>query len=239
MKALILAAGLGTRLAPITNDRPKSLVPVNGKPILLKQIENLHENGITDIIIVSGYKADILEKTVHEIYPEINIIESVDYATTNNMYSAYIAREAIGDNSFLMMNADVFYDASVIKALLENSDDNAIVTDVGTYIEESMKVVEKKGRLIKISKTILPEEALGVSIDVYKFSREGGNAFFAKCVEYIESKKELKMWSEVALNDILPEVVFKACPLEGRWLEIDNYDDLSAAEKLFAETRYK
>ena len=47
------------------------------------------------------------------------------------------------------------------------------------------------------------------------------------------------MWSEVALNDILPEVVFKACPLEGRWLEIDNYDDLSAAEKIFAETRYK
>ena len=96
MKALILAAGLGTRLAPITNDRPKSLVPVNGKPILMKQIENLHENGITDITIVSGYKAEILEKAVHQLYPEINIIESVDYATTNNMYSAYIAREAIG-----------------------------------------------------------------------------------------------------------------------------------------------
>ena len=49
MKALILAAGLGTRLAPITNDRPKSLVPVNGKPIIIKQIENLYENSITDI----------------------------------------------------------------------------------------------------------------------------------------------------------------------------------------------
>ena len=59
-KALILAAGLGTRLAPITNDRPKSLVPVNGKPILIKQIENLKENGIEDITIVSGYRADKL-----------------------------------------------------------------------------------------------------------------------------------------------------------------------------------
>lgn len=235
MKALILAAGLGTRLAPITNDRPKSLVPVNGKPILMKQIENLHENGITDITIVSGYKADILEKTVHQLYPEIKIIESVDYATTNNMYSAYIARESIGENGFLMMNADVYYDSSVISALLEDKAENAIVTDVGTYIEESMKVVEENGKLIKISKAITPEDALGASIDVYKFSKEAGKAFFAKCAEYIEEKKELKMWSEVALNDILPEVVFKASPLVGRWLEIDNHDDLAAAEKLFAE----
>lgn len=234
-KALILAAGLGTRLAPITNDRPKSLVPVNGKPILLKQIENLLENGITDITIISGYKADILEKTVHEKYPEINIIESVDYATTNNMYSAYLGKDAVGDSDFLMMNADVFYDSSVVKALLACDSPNAIVTDIGTYLEESMKVVKENGRLVKISKAISEEEALGASIDVYKFSKEGGAAFFAKCAEYIENKKELKLWSEVALNDILCEVVFEECPLVGRWLEIDNHDDLAAAEKLFAE----
>ncbi|HEW9691728.1 TPA: NTP transferase domain-containing protein, partial [Streptococcus pneumoniae] len=54
MKALILAAGLGTRLAPITNEVPKSLVPVNGKPILMKQIENLYQNNITDITIIAG-----------------------------------------------------------------------------------------------------------------------------------------------------------------------------------------
>ena len=62
MKALILAAGLGTRLAPITDHCPKSMVPVNGKPILIKQIENLHQNGVTDITIVSGYKAEVLER---------------------------------------------------------------------------------------------------------------------------------------------------------------------------------
>lgn len=235
MKSLILAAGLGSRLAPITNEKPKSLVPVNGKPILFQQIENLHENGITDIVIVSGYKADILEQAVHEKYPEIQIIESVDYATTNNMYSAYIARKEIGNNDFLMMNADVFYDASVITELIACKASNAIVTDIGTYMEESMKVVEQNGRIAQISKEIAKADALGSSIDVYKFSTEGGQAFFSKCAEYIEDEKERKLWSEVALNDILKEVEFKACPLKGRWLEIDNHEDLTAAEKLFSE----
>lgn len=235
MKVLILAAGLGTRLAPITNDKPKSLVPVNGIPILIKQIENLHENSITDITIISGYKADILECMINEKYPEIKIIRNSNYAVTNNMYSAYLARKAFCGNAFLMMNADVFYDASVIAALLKCDAENAIVTDIGTYMEESMKVVEKDGRLIQISKEIKLEDALGTSIDVYRFSATAGEAFFNRCVEYIEGMNEVKLWSEMALNDILEYVEFKACPLEGRWFEIDNHDDLAAAEKLFAE----
>lgn len=235
MKALILAAGFGSRLAPITYECPKSLVPVNGKPILIKQIENLTANGITDITIISGYKAEVLEAAVRAVHPEANIICSVDYATTNNMYSAYMAKEAMNGEGFLMMNADVFFDPSVIRALLDCEYPNAIVTDIGTYMEESMKVVEENGRLMKISKAITPEEALGASIDVYKFSAEGAAAFFRKCAEYIEDRREVKLWSEVALNDILPEVEFHACPLNGRWFEIDNHEDLAAAEKLFAE----
>lgn len=238
-KALILAAGLGTRLAPITNHKPKSLVAVNGKPILLKQIENLILNGIADITVVSGYKADVLEREVHKQYPEVKILESADYAVTNNMYSAYVGMKSMFPDGiikpFYMMNADVFYDASVIAALEKEPYNNLIAVDVGRYMEESMKVVEKDGRLVEISKQITQENALGCSIDVYKFGADGGRAFFDRCVEYIEKKKELKKWSEAALNDALGDVVFRTCPLDGRWLEIDNHEDLAAAEALFAE----
>ena len=240
VKALILAAGLGTRLAPLTNDRPKSMVPVNGKPIILKQIENLKENGITDITIISGYKADVLEKAVHKDHPDIRIIESTDYMNTNNMYSAYLGLKNMFEGDFapfLMMNADVFYDPSVIRALLDQKDGNAIVVDIGRYMEESMKVIEENGRLTAISKKIGEKEALGCSIDVYKFDMDGGRAFFECCRNYIENKNELKLWSEVALNDALSKTSFKACPLEGRWLEIDNHEDLKEAEKLFKEER--
>lgn len=233
MKALILAAGFGSRLAPLTNNLPKSLVEVNGKPILFKQIDNLLENGITDITIVSGYKSEILEQKVNNNYKGIKIIESKDYATTNNMYSAFLGISSIGIEDMIMMNADVFFDSSIIATLLAFPYENAIVTDIDNYNEESMKVIEKDGKLIKISKEISKMEALGSSIDVYKFSKSATKEFYDKCKEYIFIEKKLKMWSEVALNDILSCVEFKACPLNGRWFEIDNFDDLSRAEKLF------
>lgn len=233
MKALLLAAGIGSRLAPLTDDIPKSLVPVNGKPILLKQLENLYDNGITDITVISGYRANMLEAAVHDRFRDVTIIKSPDYAHTNNMYSAWLAREAMAGDDFLMMNADVFMDSSIIRALLDFDWPNAIVTDIGFYLEESMKVVEKDGRIAHISKLIPADEALGASIDVYRFSPEGGDAFFRKCAEYIEGRGEKKLWSEVALDGILNEIEFRACPLEGRWFEIDNHDDLATAERIF------
>ena len=237
-KALILAAGVGNRLAPITDRLPKSLVPINGKPIIFKQVENLIDNGVSDITIVAGYKSDMLEEAIHGVWPEIHIVNSTNYSNTNNMYSAWLGiRSMFPDGSivpFLMMNADVFFDSSVLTELLATSSPNAVVVDIGRYIEESMKVVEKDGRLIAISKTITPEEAIGSSIDVYKFGIDGGRAFFAKCSEYIKVKNELRHWSEVALNDAFAEAEFRVCQLVGRWVEIDNLQDLTAAIELFS-----
>ena len=239
-RALILAAGYGSRLAPITDAMPKALVPVNGTPILFKQIEGLHENDVFDITIISGYRADVLEKAVHDRWPEIRVVQSRDYATTNNMYSAYLGIQAMFPDGvvgpFLMMNADVFFDASVLAALLAFEAPDAIVVDIGRYLEESMKVVEADGRLAAISKTIVPEAALGSSIDVYRFSAAGGAAFMEACRVYIEDRRQLRLWSEVALNDVLMAgaVRFAACPLDGRWFEIDNHEDLAAAIALFS-----
>ncbi len=234
MKALILAAGLGTRLAPITDEHPKCMTEViDGKTIIQNQIENLRACGIDDITVITGYKSNLLENYINSLYSDINFIESINYNSTNNMYSAFLAKDVIKNSEFLMMNADVFFDVSALKTLIDFEAADAIVVDIGTYIEESMKVVELDGKLIQISKEITPDKALGSSIDIYKFSTKGGRAFFNKCDEYINIKKELKLWSEVALNDILKECNFKACPLKGRWYEIDTHEDLDKARILF------
>ena len=233
MKALILAAGLGTRLAPLTDRIPKTLVPVNGTPIIFKQLQNLIENGVRDISIVCGYRAEQLKNAIYSVFPEAHFIDNLDYAETNNMYSAYLARKYFDHDSFLMMNGDVFFDSSVIKDLLDFQSMDAIAVDVGHYQTESMKVVQKDEQIISISKEIPRDKAYGVSIDVYKFSKKASAAFFSCCTDYIERKKELKNWSEVALNDILGSCFFQACPLRGRWYEVDDHEDLKNAEKLF------
>lgn len=238
MKALILAAGMGTRLAPLTDSCPKCMVKVNGKPIIVKQIENLLDCGITDITVMSGYKHEVLESLLNSLGKGIKTVYNKDYNSTNNMYSAFMAKDDFYGESFVMMNADVFFDASVLHEVLKAEPNSSqIIVDIGSYNLESMKVIydSNEQRIVEISKTIPQESALGCSIDVYKFSAEGGKKFFDKCEDYIVKQGNLKLWSEVALNAALKEANFKPCKLNGRWFEIDNLNDLHQAEVLFGD----
>ena len=155
MKALILAAGLGTRLAPITDNYPKCMTEVvNDITIIEQQIKSLLENNIKDITVVVGYKSDILIPYLKTLYKDINIIENKDFQNTNNMYSAFLGYKNLKDSDFIMMNADVFFDSKTLKSLIDDINSDAIVTDIGTWNEESMKVVEANGKLVSISKQI-------------------------------------------------------------------------------------
>lgn len=235
MKAIILAAGLGTRLRPLTNDRPKCMVEVNGVKIIQKQLENLIQNGIKkeDICVISGYEAEKLEEFINHNFKGVNIIRNSDYSKTNNMYSMYLARDFVKNNEFILMNADVFYESVVIKELLNDERKNLMVCDNGTYIEESMKIVKEASEIKEISKQISEKEAYGVTIDVYKFSKNANEKFIKIIVDYIENKQELNAWTEVAINKLVKEEKFDSLDIKYKWVEIDNHDDLRQAEQLF------
>lgn len=236
MKAIILAAGLGSRLRPITDEIPKCMVAVNGQPIINKQISNLLENGFLeeDIIVVGGYKAEVLEEYLNTHFPNVKLIKNERYAETNNMYSLYLALKEIGDMPFLLMNADVFYASMIISGLLSNEDDNAIAVDKSGYIEESMKVCVSEDNVIThISKAITEDEYYAVSIDVYKISKEGKRILMDMVRDFIEIRKDENSWTEVALDQIFKSCVFKPYTIDGKWVEIDNHEDLKLAESLF------
>ena len=117
MNAIILAAGMGTRLRPLTNDRPKCLVAVNGVPMVERQIQFLKEKGIDDITLISGYKAEALEY-LKEKYG-VDIVFNDRYDTCNNINSLYIVRDRFHDT--YVLEGDVYMDKNVLLSEVNKS----------------------------------------------------------------------------------------------------------------------
>ena len=235
MKVVILAAGYGSRLRPFTETVPKCMVEVNNVKIIEKQISNLLRNGIKleDIIIVIGYKYEIIQKYLNEVYKGLNIIINKEYDKTNNMYSLYLTRKYVENEEFILMNADVYYEEEIIKELINCKHGNVIVCDDGRYIEESMKITKKDNVISNISKAISKDEAYGVSIDVYKFSKEAGTELLEIIDNTINVEKNRNSWTEVAIDILLKKQNFYSLDMKYKWVEIDNHADLKYAEKLF------
>jgi HAD superfamily hydrolase (TIGR01450 family) len=238
MKAVILAAGIGSRLRPITNIKPKCMVKVAGKPILEYQLGAYAKAGIEQIIIIAGYKSDTIREYCRKIdYCDIKIIENPQYMNTNNMYSLYLARDEIAGKPFILSNGDVAVDSTMVAGLVQNEASDLIATEIGSYNEESMKItLNTHDCITDISKTISPENVYGLSADIYKFSASSSVMLFNKIKEIIEIEKKLNEWTEIALQQLFRSHILKMQPFginSKDWLEIDNFDDLILADYKF------
>ena len=235
MKAVILAAGMGTRLRPITEKVPKCMVKVNNETIISNQTNNLLDNGIKDILVVGGYKYNILKEHIANISKSIKLLNNEDYDKTNNMYSLYMAKEFINNEDFILLNGDVFFEKEIIKDLISSNYPDLIVCDNDNYIEESMKIIVKDGKIQNISKKISPEESYGTTIDIYKFSSSSAKKLFDIIDNIINKENNLNSWSEVAIDKLFNYVDFKPLDINYKWVEIDNHDDLALAKDLFSK----
>ena len=240
MIGVILAAGVGSRLRPMTNDKPKCLVTTAGKTIIQYQIDAYKNAGINELVIVIGYEGGAVRDYCKHIKGmKISIIENEIYEDTNNMYSLYLVREHLEGQGFILNNADVSIDKEVVRLLSESPSENAVAVDTSIYNEESMKVsLCDDGYVNDISKKIKRSESVACSIDFYKFSKEGAQVFMEQVRKIIEDEKNTKDWTEVALQRLFNsgELKFKICDIKGlNWVEIDNYDDLALSDRIFSE----
>lgn len=240
MKALILAAGIGSRLRPITEIKPKCLVSVAGRPILDYQIQAYASAGIRDIIIVAGHKVEKIRQYCNGLDgADVKIIENTDYATTNNMYSLYLAAEELKGREFILSNGDVIFSSDIISSLMHAPSRDLIAAQASSHNEESMKItINQSGYICDISKTIPQKTAYGTSIDVYVFSQKSSEILFEQVQTIVEKEKKLNEWTEVALQRLLKSQKLKMQPFDignKEWVEIDNYQDLLTAERYFSE----
>ncbi len=236
MKAVLLAAGIGSRLRPITNEKPKTLVEVNGKPIISYLLDSLKKNNIKDIIVCIGFKSENVINYCETNYPDLNFyfIENKNFDKTNNMYSFYLAKKYL-DDDIILMNADIIFDDVILRDLKQQKK-TSIAVDKGRYNDESMKIVVDEGKIKSISKKIAKDKAYGCSIDLYKINKKDLFLIIAEMERIIENNKDLNQWVEVVLDNLFKNQEIIAAPFNinpAKWYEIDDFNDLYDAEILF------
>jgi HAD superfamily hydrolase (TIGR01450 family) len=236
---VILAAGLGSRLRPLTNKIPKCLIKTAGKEILQYQIDSYVKAGIKKLIIITGYESSQIKNFVKNNKDlNIKLIVNDDYEVTNNMYSFYLAIKEIKGKPFILNNADLAIDKNIIGSILNHPSESGVAIDNSFFSKESMKViVNLKGYISDISKKISKMNSNGNSIDFYKFSKKDGQIFIKEVKKIIEKEKNFKDWTEVALQRLfkLQILKFKGINIFGKnWVEIDNYEDLAISDRKFS-----
>ena len=228
-KAVILAAGVGTRLGEITKDIPKCLLELNSKSIIESQIDELAAADIDNIIVVIGYQSEMVRERLGN---KVTYIENNSFSETNSSYSLWLARDYIRDG-WMHMNCDLLFSPTILENVLLPANQNSIAVDLDIKPEDDQeKVTIENGIIRKMSKTMPFQEAQGKTIGMARFSKEGASAVL-NYLETVVHSGEKNRWFFSIIADVLHEVEFRAVPTDGNfWAEIDTPEDLVNARKL-------
>jgi L-glutamine-phosphate cytidylyltransferase len=235
VKAIILCAGQGTRLLPHTEFVPKTLVPVCGRPILDYQLEAL-DGRVDGIVLVAGYLGDKLAEHLGSTSSKaISVIDNDDYATTNSLYSLWLARSHVEGEQFVLLNGDVLYDAETLMQVLEHPAPTALlVDDRVALVEGEMNVVVRDGLVSAIGKDIPLSRATAQSLQIVKFGPADSQLLFERVRQLVEAG-ETRHYPTGAYAAIFERSRMVAVPHRGgTWFEIDTLDDLARCEEALA-----
>ena len=240
MDAVVLAAGLGSRLRPLTLRQPKPCVSIGAEPILEHQLHAYATAGIEEVVVVAGYRADDVRELCASATAEhdrltVSVVENSQYESTDNKYSFSLAQEATNGGGLILTNGDVVLEPEVLQRLTESDAPNAIACDTSAYDAESMKItVDDQGQVEHLSKEIEQEDAYATSIDCYRFSPAFTDALFSETERRIETGTD-RNWTEAAIDSLLDDFTVRPVDIAGtRWVEVDDHDDLHGADQLFS-----
>lgn len=220
-RAVIMAAGFGSRLMPVTKETPKPLIKVNGVRMIDSVIKALHKNGVNEIYIVVGYlkeKFDVLKRE----YSGIELIENPYYDTCNNISSLYVAREHL-ENSLILDGDQIIYNDDVLSPYFEKSGYNSVWTDGET--DEWLQQVEN-GKVVSCSRTGGKRGWQLFSIS--RWNEKDGKKLKRHLELEFENKQNRGIyWDDVVMFNHFDEYDLTVRPMNyGDVIEIDSLDDL-------------
>ena len=244
MKVIILAAGRGTRLGHHTKEIPKGLVDVNGKSIIERQIELFEKNGITDIVIVRGYKKKKF------CWDNVTFIDNEDFANNNQLASLVLAQNMVSGN-VLILFGDLIFEQTILDQILASSSDISIAVDLkwkerydenrNNQFPALAEIESDKITRISENKSLVRKKSSGEFFGIMKLSSKGSKIL----TDVIEKTKHHKgkfhgsdSFAMGKLPDIIEEVIdlgFTVKPIfvSGKWFEVDTILDLEKAKTIF------
>jgi len=235
MKAVILAAGQGTRIRSVHGEHPKCLIEVDNTTILDHQLEALSMAGINNVAIVVGYEKEqivnhVMSRRLGPIQ-RIRFIENPAFAITNNIYSLWLALDWLRGDSFIVLNADVIFNPEILDVAVRPHASISMIVDP-VWRDETMKVVILDDHVIRMSKSISRDEFSGTYIGITVFSKAIQDRFFHK-LEDVIAAGGVNEFFNVAVQELANEGVSVGyTTTDGLpWAEIDDPVDLTFAQQ--------
>lgn len=231
MKALILAAGKGTRLYPLTINKPKGLLEIGNITILNRLVKQFRDLGIEDIIIVTGFKGHLIESNFKND-KKITFTKYHDYEKTNNLNTLWSVKRFLHDDIIISF-ADLLLDIEIIKKILISKENISLAVHTKNVLSGTMPIELENNRVKSITSTKL-EDATGNFIGIGKFTKKGCQILIDQMSKII-SPKTINSYYTLAIDNYVRNYGF----VEGidikemQWIEIDNMKDYEIAKSIF------
>lgn len=240
VRVIILAAGQGKRLLPLTAEVPKALLDIHGRTLVARQIDAFAACGITDFVVVTGYASGRIEDALDAIAKakgiSIRTVYNPFYAVADNLASCWMARGEM-NRDFIQVNGDNVFRADLVERLLsaEPKPVTVAVNHKDAYDTDDMKVMLDNGRLTEIGKTLPVDTVDAEAIGFYIFRGEGVGAYVTQLEKAMRDPSGLKQWFPSAVGSLAKVVDINTIAINGiRWCEVDFPVDLQQARQLAA-----
>jgi choline kinase len=240
VKVVILGAGQGKRLLPLTTEVPKALLDVGGRPLIRRQIDAFAAAGLREFVVVTGYGVAAMEDALARIAAEDGLIVRTVYnpffAVADNLASCWMARAEM-QGPFIQVNGDNVFRHDLVRLLLAApaSDVTVAINRKPGYDADDMKVMLDGERLTEIGKTLPIEAVDAEAIGIYRFSERGAGRYREVLERAMREPQGLKQWFPSAVGQLAKLLDVAVCDVNGlEWCEVDFPVDLQTARHMVA-----
>jgi len=242
VKVLILGAGQGKRLLPLTEEIPKALLDIGGRRLIERQIDAFAACDVKEFIVLTGYRADLMDEVLAGVAAEnpqlsITTLYNPFYAVADNLASCWMARPQM-DSDFIQVNGDNLFQADMVATLLAAPEApvTAAIAHKDEYDNDDMKVMLDGTRLTEIGKTLPLEAVNAEAVGIYRFCGEGPALYADVLHRAMLDPSGLRQWFPSAIGTLAKTANVQVCAIDGHeWCEVDFPVDLQQARALVAD----